>query len=50
MLNQIETFTQLTYGQLIGMTFLIASLLICFLWIHRTTTNHFVYLFLRIRT
>ena len=28
MLNQIEIFTQLTYGQLIGMTFLIASLLI----------------------
>ena len=28
MLNQIETFTQLTYGQLIGMTFLVGSLLI----------------------
>ena len=28
MLNQIETFTQLTYGQVIGMTFLVSSLLI----------------------
>ena len=28
MLNQIETFTQLTYGQLIGTSFLIGSLLI----------------------
>lgn len=28
MLNQIETFTQLTYGSLIGTSFLIGSLLI----------------------
>lgn len=28
MLNQIETFTQLTYGSLIGTSFIIGSLLI----------------------